>query len=86
VYVTQKNDVRDEVKEEVKPELDVIVSAIQKLSFIPREYQRLLIVFVNYTNGHIALFEECVTFTDANGRWCVLEIYLGNAEHGHVCL
>ena len=70
VYVTQKNDVHDEVKEEVKPELGVTVSAIQKLPRIPREYQRLLIVVLNYTNGLTAVFEECVTFTDAYGR-CV---------------
>ena len=71
VYVTQKNDVRDEVKEEVKPELGVTVSAIQNLSRIPCEYQRLLIVVLKYMNGHIAVFQECITFTDANGRWYV---------------
>jgi len=38
-----------------------LVSAIQKLSCIPREYQKLLIAVLKYTNGHIAVFEECIT-------------------------
>ena len=33
MYVTQKNDVRDEVKREVKPELGVIDDIFVKLQF-----------------------------------------------------
>jgi hypothetical protein len=86
VYVKQKNDVRDEVKEEVKPELGVIVSAIQKLSFIPSRVSKVIDSGRKLHEWAYCCVRRMCHIHRRQWKMVCLEIYLGNAEHGHVCL